>query len=70
MLHREVEECDMECELDCAPHNEKTEKCLGNFKLKLQQWTAKLFLFKKYLLMIAIMVKQFEYVISLLFKFL
>ena len=25
MLHREVEECDRERELDRAPHNEKTE---------------------------------------------
>ena len=25
MLHREVEECDREHELDRAPHNEKTE---------------------------------------------
>ena len=24
MLHREVEECDREHELDCTPHNEKT----------------------------------------------
>ena len=26
MLHREVEKCDRECELDCAPHNEKADK--------------------------------------------